>query len=59
MNQWDKLLAQTQLTLNCLHTARVKPQLSITAYLDGIFNYNKTPLAPLGIKAIVHEKPKQ
>jgi hypothetical protein len=47
-NQWDKLLAQTQLTLNLLRTARVKPQLSAEAYLNGPFDYNKTPIAPTG-----------
>ena len=45
------------LTLNLLHNARVNPKPSAWAYLFGQFNYNATPLAPPGIKGIVHVKP--
>jgi hypothetical protein len=48
MQLWDKLLPQTILTLNLLRQSNVAPTVSAYQYVHGIFNYNKTPLAPLG-----------
>ena len=36
-----------------LRHARVDPKLSSYAVLEGQFNFNKTPLAPVGTKALV------
>ena len=39
--------------LNMLRRARVNTKLSSYAVLEGQFNFNKTPLAPVGTKALV------
>ena len=54
--EWDRLVLQGVLTLNLLRNARSNPKLSAWAYLFGPFNYNKTPLAPPGIKIMIHNK---
>jgi hypothetical protein len=48
------------LTLNRLRSSRVNPRLSAYAYLNGNFDFNKTPpLAPPGTKVLIHLKPDQ
>ena len=54
---WDYLLAQALLTLNLLRKSCTNPQLSAYAHLYGPFDYLRTPLAPPGMKIIVHERP--
>jgi hypothetical protein len=48
MQLWDKFLPQTTLTLNLLRQSNVAPTVSAYQYIHGSFDYNKTPLAPLG-----------
>lgn len=55
--EWDRLLPQAELTLNLLRNSRINPKLSSYAYLFGNFDFNKTPLAPVGTKVLVHLKP--
>jgi hypothetical protein len=57
IQEWDRFLPQCQITLNLLRNSRVNPKLSAHAYLFGNFNFNATPLAPLGTKVVVHLKP--
>ena len=57
MHLWDRLIEQANISLNLLRPARLNPKLSAYAYLNGAFNYMKTPLAPPGIKIEMHEKP--
>ena len=57
--EWDRLLVQCDLTLNLLRSSRVNPRLSAYAYLNGNFDFNKTPLAPPGTRVLVHLKPDQ
>jgi hypothetical protein len=45
------------ITLNLLRQSRLNPKLSEHAQLNGPFNYNTTPIAPLGTRVIIHEKP--
>jgi hypothetical protein len=59
VSEWDRILFQVKLTLNLLRSSRVNPKLSAYAYLNGNFDFNKTPLAPPGTKVIVHLKPDQ
>ena len=47
------------MTLNMLNQSRINPKLSAHDQFFGTFNYNRTPLAPLGTKVIIHEKPTQ
>jgi hypothetical protein len=54
---WDKLLPQAEITINLLHQSNATPVISAYAHLSGPFDYNKLPLAPMGCKVQVHEKP--
>eukprot|EP00804_Cyclotella_cryptica_P028989 CCRYP_012408-RA/>CCRYP_012408-RA protein AED:0.21 eAED:0.21 QI:0/0/0/1/1/1/2/0/880 len=53
---WDKLLPQTEITLNLLCQSNATPTVSAYAHLNGPFDYNKMPLAPMGCNAQIHEK---
>ena len=59
ITEWDRLLRQSELTLNLLRTSRINPNLSTWAYVNGVHNFNKMPLAPPGTKIIMHSKPDQ
>ena len=59
MIEWDHLIYQGMMTLNFLRNARVNPRLSAREYIFGHFDFNETPLAPPGMKMIVHLKPSQ
>ena len=55
---WDKLLPQAKTTLNLLRGSRINPtKLSAHAQMHGHFDLNRTPLAPHGIRVLVHIKP--
>jgi hypothetical protein len=54
---WDKLIPQAVLTLNLLRTSRLNPNLSAHAQIFGLFDFNKTPLAPPGTRALIFEDP--
>ena len=54
---WDRLLPQAMLTLNLLRTSRINPRLSAEEQLNGIFDFNRTPIGPLGTRVVVHEMP--
>jgi hypothetical protein len=56
LHLWFCLVHQAQLTLNLLHNSRINPRLSAEAQLNGQFDYNKTPIAPPGIRVVIHEK---
>jgi hypothetical protein len=53
----DRLIPQAVITLNLLRTSRINPQLSAHAQLYGMFDFNKTPLAPPGTRALIFEDP--
>ncbi len=55
LHLWDWLLLQVQDTLNMMRALRIN--LAILAYeaLNGPYNWNRYPLAPLGCKAFVYE----
>jgi hypothetical protein len=55
---WCQFIEQGQDTLNMLRKARVNPKLSAYAILEGQFDFNKTPLAPVGTKSLVFLDPK-
>ena len=54
---WGRLLYQSYITLNILHTTRINPTLSAYNMIWGAFYFNRTPIRPPGCKIIVHEKP--
>ena len=55
--KWDLLLYQYVITLNLICNSRVKPDLSVYAYLLGPFDFNKSPMASPITRVIVHDKP--
>ncbi len=54
---WDEFLPQVELTLNMLHFSRQNPKKSANQEVYSSFYFNKTPLAPLGTKALVYNDP--
>ena len=42
-----------------LRASHQHPQLSANTVLEGVFDFNKTPLAPQGTKVVLHVKPSQ
>ena len=56
MNLWDRLLPQTEITLNLIRQSNATPTVSAYAHLCGPFDYNKMPLAPMGCNVQVHKK---
>lgn len=59
LHLWDRLLPQAEMTLNMLRGSRMNPRLSAHVQLHGLFDFNRTPIAPPGIRVLVHEKPNQ
>ena len=55
LHLWDELFEQATITINLLRQSRLHPHLSTYAHTFQPFNYTQTPLAPPGIKVIVHE----
>ena len=55
MNLWDRLVPQAVLTLNLLRQSHVTPTVSAYHFVNGPFDYNKMPLAPLGCAVQMHE----
>ena len=53
---WDRLLPQTEITLNFLRQSNATPTVSAHAHFSGPFDYNKMPLTPMGCAAQIHEK---
>ena len=56
---WCQFIEQGQDTLNMWITSRINNRLSAYAILDGQFEFDKTPLALVGTKALVFLDPKK
>jgi len=56
LNLWDQLLPQAILTLTLMRPSRINPKLSAYSQIHGPFDFEKTPLAPPGIKVLAHEQ---
>ena len=56
LSLWDRLLPQAEIAINLLQQANSNPTKSAYAYLCGLFDYNKMPLAPMGCRVQVHKK---
>ena len=52
----DLLLPQTELTLNLLRQATLDPSRSAWSYFYGLFNYDATPIRPLGCDIIAQKR---
>ena len=57
MQLWCQFIEQGQHTSNLLRTSRINPKLSAYTVLEGQFNFNKSPLAPVGTKSLVFLTP--
>jgi hypothetical protein len=57
LHLWDRLLPQTEITLNLLRTSGLHPQLTAAAHFHGFMDYNTIYFAPPGCKLIANEKP--
>ena len=51
----DRLIPRATLTLNLLHPSRLNPILLAESQPNSAFDFNHTPLAPLGTRVIVNE----
>ncbi len=54
---WNLLLPQVELTINLLHKTTDNPKILAWEYFNGPFDFNKTPLAPVGCRVLIHAKP--
>ncbi len=54
---WDEFLPQVKCTLNMLRFSQQSPKQSVNQEVYASFDFNKTPLAPLGTKALVFDNP--
>jgi hypothetical protein len=54
---WDRLLLQAELTLNLLQQSSFNPWISVWEFFHGPFDFNKTPLGPVGCCILIHAKP--
>jgi hypothetical protein len=54
---WDLLLPQAELTLNLLRQLALNPWISAWEFFHGLFDFNKTPLGPVGCRILIHAKP--
>jgi hypothetical protein len=52
---WDRLMPQVQDMLNMMHASRINPAILAYEALNGPYDWNRYPLAPLGCKAVVYE----
>ncbi len=54
---WDLLLPQAELTLNLLWQSALNPRILAWEFFQGLFDFNKTPLGPVGCRVLIHAKP--
>ncbi len=54
---WDEFLLQVKLILNMLCFSQQNPNKSANQEVYSSFDFNKTPLAPLGTKALIYDDP--
>ena len=59
ITQWDRLIPQTQRTLNMMRLCRINQKLSSDAFLEGQHNFNAVPFPPLGWRMLIFEGPDQ
>jgi hypothetical protein len=53
---WGLLLLQAELTLNLLWQSALSPSISVWEFFQGPFDFNKTPLGPVGCCVLIHAK---
>jgi hypothetical protein len=56
---WDRLIPQAVLTLNLLRQSHADPKISAYQYVHGPFDYNATPLGPMGCAEQIFNSPER
>jgi len=56
---WCQTIQQSEITINCLRKSRINSKLSAYIQLFGIFDFNATPMVPIGTRAIIYEDREQ
>jgi hypothetical protein len=56
---WWQIIPQVIITLNMLRRSRINPKMSAYTQIFGVFDYNRTPLAPIGTRTAVHQRTTQ
>ncbi|KAL7482174.1 hypothetical protein ACHAW6_007869 [Cyclotella cf. meneghiniana] len=59
LSNWCKDLEQTDITLNMLRPCTTNPLLSAYEAMEGMFSFDRTPMAPIGTEVMIHIKPNQ
>ena len=59
LSLWEEFVAQAELTLNLMRASPSNPMMSAWEMLCGRFDINSTPIAPLGMKVLVHDTPEK
>jgi hypothetical protein len=54
-SSWDLMIPQIVLVMNLMRPSRINPLLFAYTQLYGEFDFNRTPIAPIGCKVIVHD----
>jgi hypothetical protein len=54
---WDLLLPYAEITLNLLRQSTLNPRILAWEFFHGPFDFNKTPLALVGCRVLIHAKP--
>jgi hypothetical protein len=54
---WDLLLPKAELTLNLLRQAMLNPRISAWEFSKGLFDFDMTPLGPVGCRILIYAKP--
>ena len=57
LSLWEDFVEQAELTLNLMRMSPIHPSLSAWEALCGKFDILATPIAPLGMKVLVHDTP--
>jgi hypothetical protein len=57
LHLWCQLISQMERQLNLLRQSRSNPRISAYAHLYSHHDYNSHPFVPIGMEALVHDKP--
>ena len=57
LHLWCQLIPQMERQLNLLRQSHSNPKISSYAHLYGHHDYNLHPFVPIGMEALVHDKP--
>jgi len=56
-NLWCSLIQQAEITINALRESTCNPRMSAWEEINGPLDFNRTPMAPPGMRVTVHDKP--